>query len=322
MNLDIITEYLSGNSEIPKNPKKRKEIIDQITNEMMKARLVCRRTDKYSEAQEIIIDKAFKELYTRIDNSLYKNIGSHSNGIDLKKIISKIVSDVFISILKDSFLLNNLVNEIKKDKIYTREKRYKIEDFSAYINLFRGHLGPRYTSWRKLNYEYFKLIYNQAFNDAVLFICDSSKNINFEKSFLNYFSGIIRNKMIDIYKDERKSGLTKAPKDFNTNIIRFGYFNSYLEDNLVHKESFKKTFYQEKFIPCLRLIQNDPTGIYRKTHMQNRPDINFKSVLQMRLNGQTFSEISQEFDVQERGLTLAFKRWMNKFKSDFSIFIE
>jgi DNA-directed RNA polymerase specialized sigma24 family protein len=64
-------------------------------------------------------------------------------------------------------------------------------------------------------------------------------------------------------------------------------------------------------------IEVDPDNLLKKEYLQNYPAANFQALLQRRIVGKTWKEISAEFDVNIKTINNFFNRCIKKFSPNF-----
>ena len=62
-------------------------------------------------------------------------------------------------------------------------------------------------------------------------------------------------------------------------------------------------------------VESDPENLFKKEYLQNYPAANFQALLQRRILGKSWKEISAEFDINIKTISSFFYRCVNKFSS-------
>ena len=61
-------------------------------------------------------------------------------------------------------------------------------------------------------------------------------------------------------------------------------------------------------------IVQDPKGIFKATHIRNRPEANFTNIALAKFSGQSWEQISQQLDIPVATLSSFYNRWCSRFK--------
>jgi hypothetical protein len=62
-------------------------------------------------------------------------------------------------------------------------------------------------------------------------------------------------------------------------------------------------------------IEVDPGNLFKKEYLQNYPAANFQVLLQQRILGKSWKEISAEYDINVKTISSFYYRCVNKFSS-------
>ncbi len=207
--------------------------------------------------------------------------------------------------------LKHLALEAQRHPPRTRERRVALTTLVDAI-LSSGRLyRPSPSRLPPSFYEAYEDIYDEAKQELWLHICqkideyDSERgsviawvNILMDRRFFNEAISKFSN-----FREMRLRMIIKAtPEEFNT----------------VEKDEDFISAHEPILSEKLRwLIEQDPENIFRSTHIEKKPEVNFQALLIKRLSKASWKEISGEMGISIPTLSSFYRRCLKKFAPHF-----
>lgn len=140
-------------------------------------------------------------------------------------------------------------------------------------------------------------IYNEAKQDLLLYICQNIHKYNPERGTVIRWVNFLL---------ERRFFPEAIPKILNErNVIQVTS-----EDDFVSYQVTKDL--TEILREC---IESDQGDIFKNKYIENYPQVNFQVLLQRRLSGKSWKEISAEFQINLKTVSSFYYRCINQFRS-------
>ncbi len=142
-------------------------------------------------------------------------------------------------------------------------------------------------------------IYDEAVQELLLYICQNVEKYNPERGSVMAWVNVLL---------ERRFFKEAIPKILDQQGLQKMTLSDL--DNLLPPEETESL--TEILKECVEL---DPENLFKKEYLQNYPAANFQALLQRRILGKSWKEISAEFDINIKTISSFFYRCVNKFSS-------
>ena len=142
-------------------------------------------------------------------------------------------------------------------------------------------------------------IYDEAVQELLLYICQNVEKYNPERGSVMAWVNVLL---------ERRFFKEAIPKILDQQGLQKMTLSD-LDNFLPHEETESLT---EILKEC---VESDPENLFKKEYLQNYPAANFQALLQRRILGKSWKEISVEFDINIKTISSFFYRCVNKFSS-------
>jgi DNA-directed RNA polymerase specialized sigma24 family protein len=142
-------------------------------------------------------------------------------------------------------------------------------------------------------------IYDEAVQELLLYICQNIEKYDSERGSVMAWVNVLL---------ERRFFKEAIPKILGKPNLQKMTLSDL--DNLAPPEETESL--TEILKDCIEL---DPDNLFKKEYLQNYPAANFQALLQRRILGKSWKEISAEFDINIKTLSSFYYRCVNKFSS-------
>jgi len=142
-------------------------------------------------------------------------------------------------------------------------------------------------------------IYDEAVQELLLYICQNVEKYNPERGSVMAWVNVLL---------ERRFFKEAIPKILGKPNLQKMTLSDL--DNLAPPEETESL--TEILKECIEL---DPDNLFKKEYLQNYPAANFQALLQRRILGKSWQEISAEFDINIKTISSFYYRCVNKFSS-------
>lgn len=142
-------------------------------------------------------------------------------------------------------------------------------------------------------------IYDEAVQELLLYICQNVEKYNPERGGVMAWVNVLL---------ERRFFKEAIPKILDQQGLQKMTLSDL--DNLSSPEETESL--TEILKEC---VESDPENLFKKEYLQNYPAANFQALLQRRILGKSWKEISVEFDINIKTISSFFYRCVNKFSS-------
>lgn len=190
--------------------------------------------------------------------------------------------------------LQELIQEAQKHPASSLERRRILSRLIMAINDSNQVGHPQRGQWPPAQYED---LYNQALSYTWEYIAKNIDAYNPKFKVMAWFNDILKKRFIDVLRRESRHWGTSSM------------------DELSEKGYQASSNDEESQLQQLRhCIEINP--IYSETHIKNRPDVNFKAIFILRLDGYQWDAISEEFKLKRTTLSSFFQRNLTKFSPE------
>jgi DNA-directed RNA polymerase specialized sigma24 family protein len=142
-------------------------------------------------------------------------------------------------------------------------------------------------------------IYDEAVQELLLYICQNVEKYDPERGSVMAWANVLL---------ERRFFKEAIPKIIGKPNLQKMTLSDL--DNLAPPEETESL--TEILKECIEL---DPDNLFKKEYLQNYPAANFQALLQRRILGKSWKEISAEFDINIKTISSFYYRCVNKFSS-------
>ncbi len=142
-------------------------------------------------------------------------------------------------------------------------------------------------------------IYDEAVQELLLYICQNIEKYDSERGSVMAWVNVLL---------ERRFFKEAIPKILGKPNLQKMTLSDL--DNLAPPEETESL--TEILKEC---IESDPDNLFKKEYLQNYPAANFQALLQRRILGKSWKEISAEYDINIKTLSSFYYRCVNKFSS-------
>ncbi|HEY9665547.1 MAG TPA: sigma-70 family RNA polymerase sigma factor [Coleofasciculaceae cyanobacterium] len=142
-------------------------------------------------------------------------------------------------------------------------------------------------------------IYDEAVQELLLYICQNIEKYDPERGSVMAWVNVLL---------ERRFFKEAIPKILGKPNLQKMTLSDL--DNLAQAEETESL--TEILKEC---VESDPDNLFKKEYLQNYPAANFQALLQRRILGKSWKEISAEFDINIKTISSFFYRCVNKFSS-------
>jgi len=142
-------------------------------------------------------------------------------------------------------------------------------------------------------------IYDEAVQELLLYICQNLEKYDPERGSVMVWVNVLL---------ERRFFKEAIPKILGKPNLQKMTLSDL--DNLAPPEETESL--TEILKEC---IESDPDNLFKKEYLQNYPAANFQALLQRRILGKSWKEISAEYDINIKTLSSFYYRCVNKFSS-------
>jgi len=142
-------------------------------------------------------------------------------------------------------------------------------------------------------------IYDEAVQELLLYICQNVEKYDPERGSVMAWANVLL---------ERRFFKEAIPKILGKPNLQKMTLSDL--DNLAPPEETESL--TEILKECIEL---DPDNLFKKEYLQNYPAANFQALLQRRILGKSWKEISAEFDINIKTISSFYYRCVNKFSS-------
>jgi DNA-directed RNA polymerase specialized sigma24 family protein len=269
----------------------------QLVEEILRWRTICRPLmgESLTEAQITIYEQLKQQLLLHLSEQINFY---HSDKIPIKIWATGLLHQALKDCLTDD-LLKKFAIEIQKISPNTVLHRHLLGELIEAIKL-SGKLCQAHRE--KFTPNFYELLYEEAMIRTFAYIC---KNIHQydpdrgeKQKFMNWVNFRLDRLVIECRREFNDLKVEALPTLTDLENISMSAADSLLEETIQY-------------------IESDPNDHFKQEHIRNRPDANFQAVALARLSGNSWEEISAQYDIRMSTLSSFFQRCCTKFRPQF-----
>ncbi|MEB3281275.1 MAG: hypothetical protein VKK42_20365 [Lyngbya sp.] len=295
----LITEVHDCGSRVD-----RCHLLNQLVDEMLRSRSWCRP----SRGQPL--SGIYLEIYQAVHKQLASEVDRQIDNYDPEKIpVREWINGLRYQALRLVLThdrLQILALEAQKNPQNSESRQYALRELVEAIRcsgkLCRPHRG-------KFSPEFYKLLYEEAVNQTLVYVCQK----------------------IDLY-DTSRGGKFMTWVNFRLDklvIECYRQFSSPQTQSFACVDDLERALEKQQPLtpsPGLSMqlrevLEEDPNNFFKKQHIRERPDANFRAIALAVIAGKSWKEISVEFDLPIGTLSSFFGRTCRKLAPTFKEYL-
>ena len=294
----LVQQLLSTN-----NSSQATTAIHQIAVTILRSRPLCRRfnglplTGIYLE-----IYLQGKESLTEQLNKIYEMARSErleQSQIGLRKLeydyLDELQKQIFKANLSD-LQLKQMGLAAQNYPINSELRTYALTELIRAIK-FSGRLCRPHV--KKFSSNLYQKLYEDALTETLCYVClniDRYDPQRGDRKFMNWVNFKLDKSILKCYEAYYRYAKFEVPS------------SSQIEQIVQPANATDLTQMLREY------LVRDPEGIFKATHIRDRPDANFTNIALAKFSGQSWSQISQELDIPVATLSSFYNRWCSRFK--------
>lgn len=184
------------------------------------------------------------------------------------------------------------------------EQRQEVLDELAYEVLLPGRL------WRPNDDKFNKDIYDDAVGELLLYICEKIEKYDpMRAPFLVWVNMLLHRRFYSF-------AFSTVPKKNNQSVSGVSELDLLLNNFVLSKQTLSLLEEIEEY------IQFDPEGIFKRECIKNRPEVNFQFLMQRRLAGYSWKEISVDLGFNISHLNMFYHRSLKKLSIHIKSYVQ
>jgi hypothetical protein len=295
---DRLEQQLTQLQQYQSQSEKWQNTLSQVVEVTLRSRPICRPFKRQP------LFGVYLEIYQRVREQLVEDIADNINSYNSARIppkqwVNSRQNHAF-KIVLDHTQLQNLALEVQKYPPRSEWRQYALGELWQAIQLSGRLYSPHQNTVPAQLYNFF---YQEALSQTFLYVCRNISKYDPNRSQL----------MTWINYRLNRTFLDVKNKLANPNIQ---YFEPTSLENIVANEDSTPLFESIR-----QYIEDDPENSFASHSIRNRPDANFRAIALARFTGQTWEELSSEFDLKVPTLSRFFCRSCDKFRDKFREFL-
>lgn len=288
-----LTNLITEAQRHPPDSEKRQKVLTQMVDEIMRSRKICRTPKGKS------LSAVYQEIYQEVRQQLLRDVDQaidsyNAQRITVREWANKLRDDACKKILDDA-RLQRLALTAQESKPQTEEHDYALRELLEAIRLSGKLCRPHI---RKIPAQFYQLIYEEAVNKTLLYICRNINNYDPNRgrtgSLMTWVNFRLDRVVIEVWGEFLESEKSLSSEDIS---------------NLPTPQEEPSLF--EIIREC---IEEDAEKLFKREHMRERPDANFQAIALARMSGKRWEEISAEFGgIKVAALSSFFQRCCRRF---------
>ncbi|NES66611.1 MAG: hypothetical protein F6K24_15800, partial [Okeania sp. SIO2D1] len=178
----------------------------------------------------------------------------------------------------------------------TNERRYALRELITAIQ-FSRRLGHPHRGM--FSPQVYALVYDEAVNRTLIYVCQRIALYNPQRG---EFMTWVNYRLDRFIRDARVQSVSQQIVDL---------------DSLDHIIVSRQAEVEDLATGVRQLLEEDPEHLFRREHIKNRPDANFRAIALKKIAGQRWREIAADFDISINTISSFFQRCCQKFRPYF-----
>ena len=297
----LITQLLQ---QVPglKDRQQQMSAVNQIAAIILRSRPLCRRFNGTP------LTGIYQEMYLQVKEQLSSHIYQHlfllNSASELESSWnSRYLSPVYLQNLQISFFQKNLKDQQLKKMGLTAQsflvnselRTYALNELVKGIKLSRRLCKPH---TQKFSASLYPILYEEAVSETLCYVClniDLYDPERGNKKFMNWVNFKLDKTILKCYERYRKYSNFEIPSSESL-------------------EQIRQPIVAPDLSQILReYITLDPEQIFRTTHIRNKPEASFSAIALAKFSGQSWEDISQQFQIPIPTLSSFYNRWCRRF---------
>ncbi|HIK32460.1 MAG TPA: hypothetical protein IGS17_04700 [Oscillatoriales cyanobacterium M59_W2019_021] len=267
-----------------------------LADEILRTRHICRPSANFS------LSGIFLEIYQAARQHLKQQLAAQIDrarpqSISLREWVENLRDLALKSVLSDDRLQEIALHAQRAN---TPERRqYALRELVEAIRLCDRLCRPHRS---KFNPQFYELLYEEAVNQTLVYVCQNIDKYDPARSrkFMTWVNFRLDKLVIESRWDFSSSNVQEIPS--------LEDLEAPIEEEL---NNDRLALELEEF------IRQDEKNIFKKEHIRDRPDANFRTIALATLQGKTWEELSQELEIKVPTLSSFFRRCCQKFSPHF-----
>ncbi|MGB6169632.1 MAG: hypothetical protein WBF52_18780 [Geitlerinemataceae cyanobacterium] len=273
----------------------RKLALTALADEILRSRRICRPISGGS------LSGIFQEIYQAVRQQLLSQLEAQIDrelppSVSVREWVKNLQDLAFRSVLNDDRLQAMALAAQRAST--PQQRQYALRELVEAIRLgnrlCRPHRG-------KFSPQFYEMLYEEAVNKTLVYVCQNIDKYDPARSrkFMTWVNFRLDKLVIESRWEFSESQIQEIPslEDLESPID-----DDSTDDLAIEIEEF---------------IQLDEKNVFKKEHIRDRPDANFRTIALATLQGKTWKELSQELKIEVPTLSSFFRRCCQKFSQRF-----
>ena len=284
------------------NQEQQKLAINQIAETILRSRPLCRRFNgtPLRGVYKQIYQKVKAQLVLYLNRYLLNNDTGQtqqelSKNQKLKPDYLYVLQNQFFQIVLDDSQLKEMGLTAQRYPLNSELRAYALNELIKAIQL-SGRICRPHTG--KFSPSLYQMLYEEALTETWTYIClniDLYDPNRGNKKFMNWVNYKLDKQILKCYEQYTK----------NTQYQAFSYQDL---------EKLSQPEQNPDLVQLLRdFIRRDPDKMFSNTHIRYRPDASFERIALAKFSGQSWEEMSQQFNIPIPTLSSFYNRWCRRF---------
>ena len=325
---DRLKKLVTEAQQYVDQPEKRQNSLTQLVDEILRSRKICRQGTQP-------LSGIYHEIYQQLRQQLLHDVDQEIDNYNMKILpvrewANLLRDNAFKQVLDDT-QLKKLALEAKGHPPYSESRQQALIELVNAI-LLSGKLSHPHC-WIS-PYSFYKLIYEEAVNQTLGYVCHKIDNFNPEKPIIPFLEICLLNwamksglyslarhlffKVIDFHKFQEQKFITWVNFRLDKMVLEaYGKFkqqNATEIPSLSDLENMAQPEFQNNSADLLiKYIERDVDNQFKNEHIRNFPQANFQTIALATVSGKTWEEMSKEFGIKVPTLSSFFRRTCKKF---------
>lgn len=305
----------------PKHSTEEQQVLGELVDAICRQYKLSRRSTLLVPVVQEISLKLNKQLLNDVREEIDNYNPKH---MSIRKWANYLRSQALKEVLDDA-IMNQIAQEAQKAAPNSNERRLILNLLVEAIQIADKFSHPQRSSL-SFSPDIYEYVYKEAIQITLMEICLNIDRYNPRSDIMAWVNFLVSRRFSDTYNKYRKQGITKSPK-FNSNQKD----NSQSEIKIIFLDSpdtLEKIWHQDeatsKSQKLRYFIEEDPGEIFMKTHITNRPDVNFKVILLEKIWGdKTWENLADKWQIDSiQTLSSFFNRCLKKFRPVFLEYLQ